>query len=256
MPMIASDIMTRVPVAIAEDAPLSQAVRLMLDHRVSGLPVTDAQGALVGILTEGDLLRRVEIGSEGEEPGWFSSLFRSGRLAEDYVRTHGRRVSEVMTPDVVAAAEDTTVAEIAETMARERIKRIPILRAGRLVGIASRADLLRVLGAALDRTAPKAPDDAAIRQHILDEIKRTPWLGGGSVSVAVEDGKVLLDGCVVDLRQRAALRVVAENAPGARRVENRLVCIDPTSGFIVYDPSEDEGDQPEPAAPPKPSSPA
>jgi len=234
--MLAADLMSRSVVAISPDAPLAQAIRLMTDHRVSGLPVIDAEGRAVGMLTEGDLLRRVETGTEGETPGWFASFFSPGRQAEQYVQTHGRRVSEVMTPDVVCVGEDTPLSKVAALMQHRRIKRLPVVRGEKVVGIISRADLMRVVGESLG-TSPATADDTAIRQRIVKELSSAPW--APSVSVAVENGVVLLDGCVFDMRRRSAIGVLAENVPGVKRVENRLICVEPTSGTLIYAPGRE-----------------
>ena len=161
--MITADVMSRPIVAISPEAPLEQAIRLMIDRRVSGLPVIDAQGRAVGMLTEGDLLRRVETGTEGKPPGWFASFFLPGRRAERYVRTHGRRVAEVMTPNVITVEENSRLADVVELMQRHRVKRMPVVRGERVIGIVSRADLVRVVGDALGAGAVTT-DDATIRQ--------------------------------------------------------------------------------------------
>ncbi len=236
--MLVADIMSRSVVAISPDAPIAQAIRLMIDHRVSGLPVIDTEGRAVGMLTEGDLLRRVETGTEGEAPGWFASFFFPGHQAERYVHTHGRRVAEVMTPDVVCVEEDAPLSEVAVLMQRNRIKRLPVVREGKVVGIVSRADLVRVVGESLRRSTATA-DDSAIRQQIVKEIGSAPWAPRTSVSVAVENGIVLLDGCVFDMRARSAIGVLAENVSGVKRVDNRLICVEPTSGMLIYDPDEE-----------------
>jgi CBS domain-containing protein len=233
--MNAADIMTRSVIAVSPEAPLAQAVRLMIDRHLSGLPVIDSDGHPVGMLTEGDLLRRVETGTQGGPAGWFASFFMPGYLAGKYVQTHGRRVSEVMTPDVVCVEEATALSEVVDLMQRKRIKRVPVVRGQSVVGIVSRADLLRKVGEGLGAPAVTR-DDAAIRQGILDVLEREAWAQRKSISVAVENGVVLLDGCVFDMRERDAAAVVAENIPGVQRVENRLVCIDATSGMLVYDP--------------------
>ena len=235
--MIAADLMSRSVVAISPDAPVAQAIRLMIDRRVSGLPVIDAEGRAVGMLTEGDLLRRVETGTEGKAPGWFASFLFPGHQAERYVHTHGRRVAEVMTEDVISVAEETPLAEVVALMQRRRIKRLPVLRADKVVGIISRADLVRVVGDALAEAAVTA-DDAAIRKSIIEGIAQAPWAPRTSVSVAVKNGVVLLDGCVFDMRGRSAIGVLAENVPGVRGVENRLICIEPATGMLIYDPDE------------------
>jgi CBS domain-containing protein len=232
--MLVADLMSRSVVAISPDAPLAQAIRLMIDHRVSGLPVIDAEGRAVGMLTEGDLLRRVETGTEGAAPGWFASFFFLGRQAERYVQTHSRHVADVMTPDVTCVEEDTPLAEVVALMQRKRIKRLPVVRGKKVVGIVSRADLVRVVGESLGKSKATA-DDAEIRRQIMEGIAHAPW-APASVSVAVEDGIVLLDGCVFDMRGRSAIGVLAENAQGVKRVENRIICVEPTTGTLVYGP--------------------
>ncbi len=236
--MNAAEIMSRKVVAISPDAPLAQAVRLMIESRVSGIPVVDAEGRAVGMLTEGDLLRRIETGTEGAAPGWFATLVMPGRLAGEYIQTHSRRVDEVMTSDVVTVGEDASLEEVVVLMRRHRIKRLPVLRGGKLVGIVSRADLVRVLADALLASTEKS-DDAAIAERIRAELRRQPWAHDRGVTVAVEEGVVLLDGCVFDLREREAMRVLAENVAGVKRVENRLVWVEPNTGMVIAGP-EDE----------------
>lgn len=236
--MITADIMSRPVIAVGPDAPLAQAVRLMVDNRVSGLPVIDADGCVVGMLTEGDLLRRVETGTEDQAPGWFVGFFIPGRRAAQYILTHGRLVSEVMTPNVLSVTEGTPLLDVVGLMQRKRIKRLPVVRGDRMVGIVSRADLVRVVADALGTPAATA-NDASIRQAILDELDHQAWAPKNGISIAVEKGVVLLEGCLFDLRERDAMGVIAENAPGVRRVENRIVCIEPNTGMLIYDPGDE-----------------
>lgn len=228
--------------AVRPETPLAQAIRLMIDHKVSGLPVTGYSGQVVGILTEGDLMRRVETGTEGEKDGWLMRLFLPGRSAQRYVLTHGRLVGEVMTPDVISIAETAPLAEAAALMRTHRIKRLPVVRNGRLVGLISRADLMRRVGEALS-TQPAAADDAAISAAIRAAMAREPWTFPKLVSVAVADGVVQLDRCLFDPRECQALKVLAENVPGVKRVENRIVCIEPYTGAVIDDPGAPQ-DQP------------
>jgi len=237
-PLTAADIMSREVFAVAQDTPLHQAARLMVDKKISGLPVVDAAGRPIGVLTEGDLLRRVETGTEGKAPGWLSVLFAPGRLAERYIRSHARQVSEVMTPEAQCIQEDTPLEEVVALMQRKGIKRLPVVRGERLVGIVARADLVRVLADALAAPAATA-DDADIHARLTAEMVRQPWTRSRGVTVAVESGIVLLDGCVFDLRERDALRVMAENLPGVHGVENRLVCIEPNTGVLMFDPLDE-----------------
>ncbi len=233
--MNAADIMSRNFIAVREEAPLEQAVRLMIDNRISGLPVVDAEGRPVGILTEGDLLRRVETGTEGKRPGWFEVIFAPGRLADSYVRSHGRKVAEVMTPGAICVEETAPLDEVAGLMRTKRIRRVPVLRAGAVVGIVSRADLVKVLGERLE-AAVATGDDATIRAAVLAELKRQPWVPLRSITLSVDQGAVAIDGVVFDERQRQAIGVAAENAPGVKSVDNRLIVVEPNTGIVMVDP--------------------
>jgi CBS domain-containing protein len=235
--MKASDVMTHPVLAVDPDTPLAQAVRLMIDHRISGLPVTASDGHIVGMLTEGDLLRRVEIETEGRKPGWLSSFLMPEREAAKYVLTHGRRVSEVMTADVITVTEETSLSVIVTLMQKHHIKRVPVAADGKLVGVVSRADLVRKLGEALSASSGTA-SDGVIRQAILAAMKKDKWAPGNRISVAVHEGVVQLDGCLYDTHQRDAIGVLAENTLGVRDVQNRIVCIEPHTGLVTYDPDE------------------
>jgi len=151
-------------------------------------------------------------------------------------------VAEIMTPDVVAVEEVTQLADITELMRRRRIKRLPVLRDGKLVGIVSRADLMRVRAEALSAPA-ETPDDGATRARIEGELGRQPWAHRQSVTVAVQNGVVLLDGCLFDARERDAIQVLAENIPDVKRMESRLVCIEPTTGTLIFGPEEEQVEQ-------------
>jgi len=234
--MKAADVMSRNVVSARPDMPVAEAIGLMLDKGISGLPVAEADGSVVGILTEGDLLRRSETGTQKRRGRWLELLLGPGRLAGEYVRTHGRVVGELMTREVVAVAEDTPLDQVVGLMEENRVKRLPVLRGGRLVGIVSRADLLRALRHSLGG-APAAGGDAAIRERVLAEIARAAWSPREGISVGVTDGAVDLAGVVFDEKQREALIVAAENVPGVKEVRDHLVWVEPVSG-VVIDPSE------------------
>ncbi len=236
--MNAAEVMSRSVIAVHPEAPLVQAVRLMIENRISGLPVLDDARHPVGMLTEGDLLRRVETGTEGGSPGWLGLLFTPGRVATDYIRSHARRVADVMTGQVVCVEETTPLEAIVDLMRRHRIRRLPVLRNAQVVGIVSRADLVHALARKLDAPAASSTDEA-IRAAILAELSRQPWIPGRSVTVAVRAGVVQLDGTVLDLRTRDALRVAAENAPGVVGVENRILCIEPYTGIVLAGPGDE-----------------
>ena len=180
--MNAADIMTRTILSAGPKTPVAEAIGLMLDNRVSGLPVIDEAGQLVGILTEGDLLRRGETGTERHRPRWLEILLGPGRLASDYVRTHGRKVEDIMTRDPVSVAPETPLDEIVELMERHRIKRVPVLEGEKLVGIVSRADFLRALAWRLEeqssRRAGRRRDPRAHSGRVGEGLLGAPGWGG------------------------------------------------------------------------------
>lgn len=236
--MLARDIMTTRVITIAADATIGEAIRLMLQNRISGLPVLDSAGNLVGLVTEGDFLRRPEAGTEKQRSRWMEFLLGPGRLAAEYTQTHGRKIREVMTEKVVSVDETTPVAEIVRLMETRRIKRVPVRRGGKLVGIVSRANLLHVLGRVVAEVKPVSKDDADIRTRVLAELAKQPWSPATGVNVIVRDGIVELKGAIFDERERAALRVCAENIPGVKAVRDHLVWIDPISGTAIDPPAE------------------
>ena len=240
--MRAVDVMTLDPVSISPDELIVEAIRLMLQRKFSGLPVVDSTGALVGIVTEGDLLRRTETGTQRKRPRWIEFLIGSGRLANEYVHASGRKVHDVVTHDVQTVAEETPLDDIVQQMERHQIKRLPVVRGGKLVGIVTRANLLRALASVVGETKPVATaDDASIRARIYAELQKQPWAPVNMLDVVVRDGVVHLWGVVLDERQREAIRVVAENTGGVKGIEDHLVWVEPMSGMAIPAADESEG---------------
>lgn len=231
--MKAADVMTHDVKVIESDASVAKAVRLMLNNGFSGLPVVDAQGKLVGMLTEGDLLRRTETGTEKRRPRWLEFLAGPGRLAEEYARTHARRVDDVMTADVTSVGEETPVEQIVQIMERRRIKRVPVVRGGKVVGIVSRANLLRALARLWREPEPASIDDGALRERILAELEKQGWAPRSGIHVSVQNRVVEFTGAIMDERERAALRVLAENIPGVKAVREDLCWVEPMSGWVI-----------------------
>ncbi len=227
--MKAADLMTREIVTVRPETPLADAIRLMLEHRVSGLPVVDGDGQLVGLLTEGDLLHRAETGTDAVRLGWLKALLARGRMAERYVHTHGRRVRDAMARDVLTVGEASPLDGIIRIMESRHVRRVPVVEGGRLVGIVSRSDLVRALGALLERPAGPDNDDGAIRDCILAEMARHSWAPGQNVAVAVREGVVGFTGMVFDERMRGAMRVIAEAVPGVKAVRDDLDLVDPNA---------------------------
>jgi hypothetical protein len=199
------------------------------------LPVIEA-GKVVGILTEGDLLRRSETGTERHRPRWLEILMGPGRLAGEYVRTHGRRVEEIMTRDLVSVTPDTPLDEVVALMERRRIKRVPVLDGEAPIGIVSRADLLRALARKLEEQSAAPAGDDEIRERIFAELAKVSWVPRDGLTITVADGIVSLDGVILEEKEREALRVAAENVPGVKAVEDRLVWVEPVSGTIIDAP--------------------
>lgn len=214
----ARDIMTTDVACIAPDTSVRRAAEVMLARRVSGLPVIDDEGRLAGIVTEGDLMRRAELGN-APSPG-ADSGGRAGNRHEAYVRSHSWRVRDVMTAAVASVAEDTPLSEIAALFDRLDIKRVPVVDDARVVGIVSRSDLLRaIVSAPLDRTAA---GDAAIRLGILARLREDLRLAGPIPGVEVEGGVVHLRGSVRSQAERDAVRVVVEGVRGVAGIEDHL----------------------------------
>jgi hypothetical protein len=188
----------------------------------------------------GDFLRRAEAGTERKRPRWLEFITGPGRLADEYVHSHGRKVAEVMTPDPITVTEDTPVDEIVRLMEERRIKRLPVVRAGKTVGIVSRANLLHALAAVGREAAPPEKDDQAIRARILADLAKQPWAPRDLIDVTVRNGVVELWGVVTADHQREAAAVVAENVPGVKKVANHISWIEPTSGMVIYQSPDDE----------------
>jgi CBS domain-containing protein len=239
--MNAGDVMTPRVVSVGPDASIVEAMQLMLANRISGLPVIAENGKLVGIVTEGDFLRRAETGTQRVRRRWLEFFMGPGKLAEEYVRTHSRKVGEVMTPDPVTITEDTPLAAVVGLLEERRIKRLPVVRSGVVVGIVSRANLLHAL-ASLARAQPsEVPTDAAIRERIYAELNRQRWIPKDFINIVVRDGEVELWGTILDERERQAVRVAAENVPGVKHVFDHLVWVEPMSGLTFGPVGEEAG---------------
>jgi CBS-domain-containing membrane protein len=231
--MQAKDVMTRDVISVAPDATVLLAARLMLQYHISGLPVIDSSGKLVGVLSEGDFLRRQETQTQRRRSRWLEFLMGPGRTAGEYIHSHGSKVSEVMTEDVRTVGEDTPLEDIVELMERHRIKRVPVLRGKDVVGIVTRSNLMHAMVSLVRKAPPTAMDDAAIREQLLAEMKREQWAPAAMTTVVVRDGVVELWGVVIDDRQRQALTIAAENIPGVKAVKDHLVWVEPTSGMTI-----------------------
>ena len=220
--MRARDVMVRAVATTTPETTVEKVARLMINLRISGVPVLDKNGQLVGIVTEGDLLRRTETGTERRRSRWSQWFSANSRLAAEYIKSHARRVEDIMTPEVVSVGELATLAEIAELMETKQIKRVPVVHDAKIVGIVSRADLLQVLASGGATTANE-DSDRLIRERLLADLGKQEWANSAAANVVVSDGVVHFWGTVRSEEERTALRVVAENIPGIRGIEDHTI---------------------------------
>ena len=221
--MLASEIMTTDVATVGPDTPIAELVALLVARGISAVPVVSG-GRLAGIVSEGDLLRRAELGTGRKRSRWLEIATAGDRLATEYVHEHGRKVADVMTPEVVTVQHDTPVSEIADLLERRRIKRVPVLRDGKLVGIVSRANLVQALALHGDaQPAGAAPTDLEVRTAILEELGRHKWGGFPlNASVIVRAGTVHAFGVLRSEAERRAMLVAIENTPGVAEVQDHL----------------------------------
>ena len=213
--MHARDIMTSPVITAQPDTSVLDVVGLMLDNGISALPIISDKGFLLGLVSEGDLIRRSEIGARDYSSWWLAAIGGKVRLAEEFVKTHGIQACEIMTRDLVTVHEDTPVWKVAETLEKHRIKRVPVMRDDKVVGIVSRANLLQALAAQREQ-AMHSPsgDDRELRKKVLETLSQEPWSDLPHLNVVVQDGVVHYWGRVHSEEARQALQVAAKSVPG------------------------------------------
>jgi CBS domain-containing protein len=237
--MRAHQIMTRGVITVTPDAPILEAANTMLRWHVSGLPVVDAAGKLVGIISEGDFIRRSEIGTQRKRGRWLKFLLGAGATATDYVQEHCRNVSDVMTRDPLSITENATLEEIVASMETNGVKRLPVMRGDKIVGIVSRANLLQAVASLAREIPDPTADDDHIRSRIIAAIEKNDWSPFG-VNVIVRDGIVHLSGVITEERSRMAAMVAAENVAGVKKVHDHLCWVDTMSGMYLESPEDVE----------------
>lgn len=236
--MRAHQIMTRQVVTIRPEATIVEAAGTMLQKHISGLPVVDAAGKLVGIVSEGDFIRRSEIGTQRKRGGFLKFLLGPGTSAAEFVQAQGRKVGDVMTREPLTVTEDTPLEEIVQLMEKNHVKRLPVMRGAEIVGIVSRANLLQAV-ADLARAVPDpTADDDHIRNRIYAALEKNDWMPFG-LTITVRDGIVHISGVITEERARKATIVAAENVPGVKEVHDHLCWIEPMSGMYLNS-AEDE----------------
>ena len=221
--MRARDIMTSEVITVGEDATVPEAAKLMAERGISAVPVVDKENRVIGMVSEGDLLHRAETGTERRRSWWLDMVSSTNKLAGEYIKSHSGKVKDVMTRDVLSVTEETPVADIAVLLETNRIKRVPVVRDGKIVGIVSRANLVRALAMTITEGVGGADaDDRMIRDKLLAELKAEKWAEVSPANVTVRDGVVHLWSSYLSEQERRALIVAAESIPGVRRVEDHM----------------------------------
>jgi CBS domain-containing protein len=237
--MRAHQIMTFDVVTTSPETDIVYAMHTMLRRHISGLPVLDNAGKLIGIVSEGDFLRRGEISTERRRGRWLSFLVGPAGHAADFVKEHGRKVGEVMTRRVITVNEDASLEEIVRLMERNHIKRVPVMRGESIVGIVTRSNLLQAVASMSGEIPNPAESDDRIRETIIRTIQNNDW-SPVTLEVIVKDGIVHLSGFITDESFRQAAIVAAENAEGVKLVHDHLCWVEPMSGLYMQSPEDEE----------------
>jgi len=221
--MRAMDVMTSKVITVDENASVQAAAKLLVEHGISAVPVVDKDNQVIGMVSEGDLLHRTETGTEQRRSWWLEMGTSTAQQVAEYIKSHSDKVGDVMTRGVFSVTEETPVANIAVMLETHRIKRVPVLCDGKLVGIVSRANLVRALAMMVSEPPNGTEtDDRPIRDKLLAELKAQKWTEVSSGNITVKDGVVHLWSSYLSDHERRALVLLAKNIPGARRVENHM----------------------------------
>jgi CBS domain-containing protein len=222
--MIAADVMVSNVITVRADTSVEKIAETLLANRISAVPVVNEAGGLVGIVSEGDLIHRVEAGTERHRSWWLELLTGKEILAREFVKSHARKAADVMTRPVITVKPSTPLGELASLLEKHRIKRVPVVNDGKIVGIVSRANLVQALVRIGNKAAPAASvEDSTLYDNILAQLRSTSWADASNISVVVNNGTVELWGIVDSEIEKNAIRVAVEVTPGVRQVSNRLV---------------------------------
>lgn len=222
--MIAKEVMTKAVRAVGPRDDVHTAARIMADNGVSALPVVDDAQRVLGMVSEGDLLRRKELRTTKRRSWWLEFFASPQTLASEYTKSHSFKVSDVMSRPVISVTEQTPISEIVSILEQHHLKRVPVLRGAAIVGIVSRADLIRALGQG-DKPSKAQTDDRAVRNTFLQRLKEQSWAPSSGISYSVSNGVITLHGIVDSEEQRRALTVMAETIPGVKEVKNETVIL-------------------------------
>jgi len=220
--MKATDVMATNVITVRLDTPVATIAGVLLANRISAVPVVNDKDALVGIVSEGDLIHRVEAGTERHRSWWLELLAGKEMLAHEFVKSHARKAADVMTRTVVSVQPDTPLGDIASLLEKHRIKRVPVVINGKIAGIVSRANLIQALVSDA-KSSDASVDDVTLHGSIIDQLRTKPWVDPSTINIVVNNGYVELWGIVDSETEKNAIRVAVEVTPGVRQVANKLV---------------------------------
>jgi CBS domain-containing protein len=235
--MRAHHIMTKDCITVTPHTTIEEAAKIMLQTHISGLPVLNAAGTLVGVVSESDFLRRNEIGTGRKRPAWLQFFLGPRKVAAEFVHERGRRVEDVMTPDPITVDEETPLEELVRLMEKNDIKRLPVMSGTTLKGIVTRSNLLQAVASMAHEIPDPTADDDHIRDRIIRTVNKTDWRPIG-FEVTVRKGIVHLHGIITNDKARQATIVAAENTAGVKEVHDHLCLVDTYSGFYVESPED------------------
>lgn len=220
--MNAQEAMTKDVVTVGPEATVAEIAALLVRHRISAVPVVSKDNRVVGIVSQTDLGHRSETGTEKKRKWWLDVFADADAKAREYIKSHGLKAQDVMTRFIVSVSKATSLSEVAEVLDTHRIRQVPVMEDGKLVGMISRTDLVRKL-AEVRIAAPAArAENGVLQKAIWDQIKAQPWLGSAYINLAVRDGVVELWGAVDSNEQRHALRVLVEGVSGVQKVVDNV----------------------------------
>jgi CBS domain-containing protein len=231
--MNASDVMVTNVIAVGPNASVQEVANILLTNRISAAPVVDDDGELIGIISEGDLIRRAELGTERRRSWWLEIFASESKedLAIEFVKSHASKVGDIMTREVITATPGTPLRDVAALLEKNRIKRVPIVERGRVVGIVSRANLVQALATLGKKIEPGTTSDSVIREKVMAQLSSEPWSRFSTLNATIQGGTVELWGVVETEAEKEAARVAAEVVPGVRAVENNVIVRPLISGF-------------------------
>jgi CBS domain-containing protein len=217
----ARDVMVSHVITVGPELDVKAVANTLVANGISAVPVVAIDGSIVGIVSEGDLMRRAVSGAKRSR--WLETFSTAEQLMADFVRAHGRKAKDVMTRQVISISPDTSLQEIANLLEKNGIKRVPVIENGRLVGIVSRANLVQALATRGLAFVDVAEADEALRKVILFNLRKLPWTTAMTmIDVIVDRGVVNLWGVVRNEEEKNAVRITAEGTPGVQAVNDHV----------------------------------